>query len=239
MKKGKLFLTTFAMAAALSMTAFAGEWKQDDTGWWYQNDDGSYMKSGWQAIEGKSYYFGDDGYMFHDCVTPDGYSVGSDGAWIDSSVTNHENKVAYTPTLEETNALQSAKNYLNIFAFSYSGLIEQLKYEQYSNSAATYAANNCGADWNEQAAKSALSYLNSSAFSYSGLVDQLKYEGFTDEQAIIAVDRCGANWNIQAARLAQEYINYLSFSRSELIDQLEYEGFTHEQAEYGVSAVGF
>ncbi|WP_148510133.1 DUF5067 domain-containing protein [Hungatella hathewayi] len=82
MKKTKLLLATLAMSAAMCMTASAGEWKQDATGWWYQNDDGSYAKSGWNTIDGKSYYFGDDGYMFHDCVTPDGYTVGTDGAWI-------------------------------------------------------------------------------------------------------------------------------------------------------------
>lgn len=37
--------------------------------------------------------------------------------------------------------------------FSYTGLIEQLEYEQYSHDDAVYAADNCGADWNEQAAK--------------------------------------------------------------------------------------
>lgn len=84
MKKMKLFVATLAISAAMTTTALAGEWKQDQTGWWYQNDDGSYTKSGWHTIDGKSYYFGDDGYMFHDCVTPDGYSVGADGAWIEN-----------------------------------------------------------------------------------------------------------------------------------------------------------
>ena len=42
---------------------------------------------------------------------------------------------------------------------------------------------NCGADWNEQAAKSAKSYLDFSSFSRSGLIKQLEYEGFTAEQA--------------------------------------------------------
>ncbi|ENY93451.1 hypothetical protein HMPREF1093_03527 [Hungatella hathewayi 12489931] len=82
MKRMKLFVATLAMSAAMATTALAGEWKQDQTGWWYQNDDGSYSKSGWHNIDGQSYYFGDDGYMFHDCVTPDGYTVGSDGSWV-------------------------------------------------------------------------------------------------------------------------------------------------------------
>lgn len=47
------------------------------------------------------------------------------------------------------------------------GLIKQLEFEGFSNSEATYAANNCGANWNEQALKSAKRYLNTSPFSKS------------------------------------------------------------------------
>lgn len=59
-------------------------------------------------------------------------------------------------TMGETNALNKAKDYLSIMAFSYSGLINQLEYEGYSASEATYGADHCGADWNEQAAKKLL-----------------------------------------------------------------------------------
>lgn len=152
-----------------------------------------------------------------------------------------------TPTAEPTpevsvenqNALRQAHSYLSFSAFSYSGLIEQLEYEGYSTEAATYAVDNCGADWFEQAAKQAQSYLDFSAFSYSGLIEQLEYEGYTTEQATSAVDNCGADWNEQAALAAQSYIEYSSFSRQGLIDQLLYEGFSSSQAEYGVSAVGY
>nr|WP_241414894.1 hypothetical protein [Clostridium beijerinckii] len=36
----------------------------------------------WVWVDGKSYYFGDLGGMYANCYTPDGYWVGSDGAWI-------------------------------------------------------------------------------------------------------------------------------------------------------------
>jgi len=142
-------------------------------------------------------------------------------------------------TLGEKNALKTALDYLNYTSFSYSGLVEQLKFEGYTHKEALYGVDNCGADWNEQALKSALDYLAYTAFSYSGLVEQLKFEGFTHEQAVYGVDRCGANWNEQAAKMAQDYLDYSSFSRTELIAQLEYEGFTRQQAEYGVQAVGY
>lgn len=74
-------------------------------------------------------------------------------------------------------------------AFSYSGLIEQLEYEGYSTEEATYAVDNCGADWKEQAAKKAEEYLNSMSFSKSGLIEQLEYEGFTHEQAVYGADQ--------------------------------------------------
>lgn len=144
-----------------------------------------------------------------------------------------------TITVEQRNALKSAKSYLSIMPFSYTGLISQLEYEGYSNAAATYAADNCGANWNEQALKSAESYLEYSAFSYTGLIDQLEFEGFTTKQATYGADKCGADWNEQAAKSAASYLEFTAFSRNELIAQLEFEGFTHEQAVYGVEANGY
>lgn len=86
-------------------------------------------------------------------------------------------------TTGQKNALGSAEAYLSTMAFSYSGLIDQLEYEGYSTEDATYAADNCGADWNEQAALCAENYLDIMSFSRDGLIDQLLYEGFTQEQA--------------------------------------------------------
>lgn len=86
-------------------------------------------------------------------------------------------------TTEQLNALSSAESYISFMGFSYSGLIDQLEYEGYSTDAATYAADNCGADWNEEAAESAQDYMDVMSFSRQGLIDQLLYEGFTQEQA--------------------------------------------------------
>jgi len=94
-------------------------------------------------------------------------------------------------TMGQKNALNSAYTYLDSSAFSYSGLIEQLEYEGYSNSDAVYAVDNSGADWNEQAAKSANTYLKSSSFSRQGLIEQLMYEGFSSDQAAYGVSAVG------------------------------------------------
>lgn len=44
-------LVTLGLAAGLSslasLSAFAGEWKTDEVGRWYQNDDGSYTTNNW------------------------------------------------------------------------------------------------------------------------------------------------------------------------------------------------
>ena len=89
--------------------------------------------------------------------------------------------VELTPS--QTNALRAAAQYLNVLSFSHDGLIEQLEFEGYSTEDATFAADNCGADWNRQAELMAQQYLDSMPFSHSGLVEQLVFEGFTQEQA--------------------------------------------------------
>ena len=139
----------------------------------------------------------------------------------------------------QKSALSTALQYLSFTNLSRSGLIDQLEYEGFTNEEAVYAADNCGANWNEQAEKKAESYLRTSSFSYDGLVNQLEYEGFTSEQATHGADMCGADWNEQAAKKAKSYLGLMPFSRQELIDQLLYEGFTQSQAEYGVSQNGY
>ena len=95
------------------------------------------------------------------------------------------------PTFGQTNALKKANEYLKVMAFSRSGLIKQLEYEGFSNSDAEYAAANCGANWNEQAAKKVKEYLNVMSFSREGLIKQLLYEGFTQAQAEYGVNAVG------------------------------------------------
>lgn len=87
-KNMKLAAVTAAMTMLMSMTAFAGQWKSDANGWWWQNDDGSYPVNTWQWIDGnsdgtaESYYFDGQGYCLLNTTTPDGYVVNPVGAWI-------------------------------------------------------------------------------------------------------------------------------------------------------------
>lgn len=77
-----------------------GEWKSNDTGWWFEHPDGTWTSDGWEYIGGEWYYFDHSGYrksgwipwqgtwyycdkdgiMLKNTETPDGYEVGGSGA---------------------------------------------------------------------------------------------------------------------------------------------------------------
>ena len=88
MKKISVISFTFLFILVFAVSVFAGEWKQDDKGWWWDNGDGTYYKDEWVWIDGdgdgvaECYYFDDAGYLMTDTVTPDGSEVNEDGAWI-------------------------------------------------------------------------------------------------------------------------------------------------------------
>lgn len=62
----KLTKATAGVLVAVSVLALnpigaSAEWKQDNRGWWYSEDDS--WATGWRSISGKWYYFDTDGYM--------------------------------------------------------------------------------------------------------------------------------------------------------------------------------
>ena len=80
------------MLCANSFLSYAGEWRTgagpNEGRWWYAYEDGSYARNGWFWLDGnrdgieECYYFDDKGWMLSDMVTPDGYTVNADGAWV-------------------------------------------------------------------------------------------------------------------------------------------------------------
>jgi hypothetical protein len=125
-------------------------------------------------------------------------SGGSDTTPTPSSVTPSEpaetqetEQETVAETIGQKNARESAESYLNFSAFSREGLIDQLKFEDFSTEDAEYAVDALDVDWNEQAAKSAESYLEFSSFSRQGLIDQLVFEGFTKAEAEYGVKAVG------------------------------------------------
>lgn len=97
--------------------------------------------------------------------------------------------------LEQLNATQTARDYLDTQGFSRKGLIRQLSSpsEGYSVKVATAAVDSLHADWNKQAAQTAKEYLTAQSYSRSGLIRQLESsaEGFTHSQAVYGVKAVG------------------------------------------------
>lgn len=95
---------------------------------------------------------------------------------------------------ENRNALRQAQRYVDMMAFSYQGLYDQLTSEyggQFPAEAAQYAVDNVDVDWNDEAVESAQSYQDSIGMSDSALYDQLtsEYGGkFTPDQAQYAIN---------------------------------------------------
>ena len=112
MKKWKAALAVIPMAAALSFPAFAGEWHLDMNGWWYETDDGSYYRNGWQWIDGNQdgwaecYYFNNQGYVSVRTRQVDGWEVNEDGAWtVDGEI---QRKYVPVPGMENDPAAVEA-----------------------------------------------------------------------------------------------------------------------------------
>ena len=57
------------------------EWKENNVGWWYS--EGNSWATGWREINGKWYYFDQQGYMAKNTVV-DGYYVNENGEWVPS-----------------------------------------------------------------------------------------------------------------------------------------------------------
>lgn len=103
----KKFIGLVAVAAFSSImvsSAWAGTWKQNNVGWWFDNGNGTYPASTWQWIDGNNdgiaecYYFDRAGYMLANTSTPDGYQVNASGAWVQNGAVQTKNVRANSQT---------------------------------------------------------------------------------------------------------------------------------------------
>lgn len=119
--------------------------------------------------------------------------IGDEDFWMTNELEKPTKYASYaytgTATDDQTKALQVAKGYLNVMAFSRKGLIEQLIYEGISEDDANYAADNCHVDWNEQALTTAKQYQSIFDFSAYDMLHQLEHDGYTQDQAKYACEK--------------------------------------------------
>lgn len=92
--------------------------------------------------------------------------------------------VFYNTIYGNEGAVNSAKDYLKFMAASKTKIISFLKKKGFTEEEAIYGAENCGADWYDQALRMAMSYLNVQEFTYEQLALQLMIEGFTEDEII-------------------------------------------------------
>ncbi len=94
MKRFKIGVAVMAAIMTIGniVPAYAGVWTKgvSKDAWWYNNQDGSYLKDGWHWVDGNNdgvaecYYFDNNGWMLSNTKTPDGYNVNGNGAWVNN-----------------------------------------------------------------------------------------------------------------------------------------------------------
>lgn len=136
-------------------------------------------------------------------------------------------------------ALRDALDALNEAPCSLSSLKDQLEEAGYTDEESAYAADNCGASWNEQAKVVSQDLLEEETYSYDFLVAELEEQGFTSTEAVYAAVNCGADWEEEALQAAENLVYYTDLSYDELVDELVNErGFTEEEAAYAADNCG-
>ena len=93
----KVCAATAVCTGAFTLSAFAGNWVKDATGWWYDYGNGTWPSNSWQWIDGNNdgvaecYYFDRFGYCLMNTTSPDGYQVNGSGAWVENGAVQTRN----------------------------------------------------------------------------------------------------------------------------------------------------
>lgn len=90
----KVFMTASLFIVLSANLVFASGWTKgiSKNAWWYDFGNGDYFKSSWQWIDGNQdgiaecYCFDENGWMYENTTTPDGYTVNENGAWTINNV---------------------------------------------------------------------------------------------------------------------------------------------------------
>ena len=100
----------------LSGTAQA-DWVKGESknAWWYDFGNGDYFKSSWQWIDGNQdgiaecYCFDENGWMYENTTTPDGYTVNENGAWTVNNIVQTKTS-DLIPKNNTNNSVNTASN---------------------------------------------------------------------------------------------------------------------------------
>ena len=83
--------------------------------WWFDFGNGDYFKSSWQWIDGNQdgiaecYCFDENGWMYENTITPDGYTVNENGAWTVSNIVQTKTS-DLIPKNNTNNSVNTASN---------------------------------------------------------------------------------------------------------------------------------
>lgn len=86
-KRFVIGVTAMALTIACAVPAYAGEWKKNTIGWWWQSEDGSYPTDTGMWLDGnhdgiaERYYFNKEGYMLENVILGQNEALNNDGAW--------------------------------------------------------------------------------------------------------------------------------------------------------------
>ena len=112
----KVFMTTSLFIVLSENLVFASGWTKgiSKNAWWYDFGNGDYFKSSWQWIDGNQdgiaecYCFDENGWMYENTTTPDGYTVNENGAWTVSNIVQTK-----TSDLIPKNSTNNSNNTVN------------------------------------------------------------------------------------------------------------------------------
>jgi len=116
MKRTAILVLAGLLVMLCSVTAFAGQWKQDAKGWWWDNGNGTFPKNTWQWCDGNNdgtsecYYFDANGYCLLNTTTPDGYKVDANGAWVENGVVKTQHAAAQTAGVQTAAAAETEED---------------------------------------------------------------------------------------------------------------------------------
>ena len=115
----KVLMTTCLFIALSTNLTFASGWTKgiSKNAWWFDFGNGDYFKSSWQWIDGNQdgiaecYCFDENGWMYENTITPDGYTVNENGAWTVNNIVQTKTS-DLIPKNNTNNSFNTASNNL-------------------------------------------------------------------------------------------------------------------------------